>query len=53
MYSIWRGTNAAGVFTQHVGGIVATAPINIYTSGVPELQGADFYGLQVHWPGKP
>ena len=53
VYSIWRGTNAAGVFTQHVGGIVATAPINIYTSGVPELQGADFYGLQVHWPGKP
>lgn len=47
VYSIWRATNVAGPFTQHVGNIGATAPTNGYTNAAPAELGTYFYGIGV------
>ena len=47
VYSIWRATNAAGPYTQHVGNLSATAPTNGYTNAAPTDLGAYFYGIGV------
>ena len=53
VYSLWRATNAAGNYTQHVGGIAASSPTNSYTNPAPAAPGTYFYGLGVAWPGAP
>ncbi|MGD9782480.1 MAG: hypothetical protein AB7V14_10060 [Kiritimatiellia bacterium] len=47
VYSIWRATNVAGPYTQHVGNLSANAPTNSYTNAVPAAAGAYFYGIGV------
>jgi hypothetical protein len=53
VYSIWRATNMQSGFTQHVGGIAATAPTNTFTNATPAAPGWYFYGLRVAWPDAP
>lgn len=47
VYSIWCATNADGAYTQHVEGIVASAPTNRYTNAAPAGLGTYFYGIGV------
>lgn len=53
VYSLRMATNAAGSYTQHVGGIAATAPANTHTSPAPSAAGTYYYGLGVSWPDAP
>ncbi len=53
VYSIWRTTGSMGAVTQHVAGIHATAPTNVYTNAGPADPKACFYGLGVSWPAAP
>jgi hypothetical protein len=55
-YSLWVSTNLMArpiVFTQNVGGIAATPPLNIYTSSLPPEAGPFFYRVGVNWPAAP
>ena len=47
VYSIWRATNAAGPYTQHIGNLSATAPTNAVTNAAPAELGTYFYGIRV------
>ena len=47
VYSIWRATNVAGPFTQHIGNIAANAPTNTVTNATPGGLGTFFYGIGV------
>lgn len=53
VYSIWRATNAAGDYTQHVGSLAANWPTNAYTNAAPTNAGTYYYGLKVSWPDAP
>jgi hypothetical protein len=53
VYSVLRATNMLGAFTQHVGGIAATAPTNAYTNAAPAAPGWYYYGIGVSWPAAP
>ncbi len=47
VYSIWRATNVAGPYTQHIGNLSATVPTNSVTNAVPAELGTYFYGIRV------
>lgn len=47
VYSIWAATNAAGTYTQHIGGLSATAPTNVFTNSLPAGAGQTYYGIRV------
>ncbi len=40
VYSIWRATNVAGPYTQHIGNLSATVPTNSVTNAVPAELGS-------------
>ncbi len=53
VYSIWRATNAASAYTQHVGSLSADTPTNAYTNAAPVPVGTYYYGIRVSWPDAP
>ncbi len=53
VYSIWRATNAAAAYTQHIGNLAATAPTNAITNAAPAADGTYYYGIRVSWPAAP
>lgn len=47
VYAIWRATNVAGPYTQHIGNLSANAPTNAVTNAAPSGLGTFFYGIGV------